>query len=138
MMFCLSPINIFDCTKFLVFFDCSKLLLGGEMVVNNPECQASSFSELQSSPGIILWFRLCSSLTIWLANQPITAPAVSHVMNLMSSICFLLLDCCTISGFQRLLSALIGFQRPFKEQFLVGGGGYRFQELLITVQFDTV
>jgi len=34
------------------------------------------FSELRSSPGNDMWTRLCSTITIRLANQPVTAPVV--------------------------------------------------------------
>src|SRR4030067_3755607 len=35
-----------------------------------------------------LWVQLYSVVAIRLANQPITAPAISHIMNLISSISF--------------------------------------------------
>jgi hypothetical protein len=40
--------------------------------------------------GIGLWVHPYSVVTILLANQPITAPAIGHIMKLISSISFFL------------------------------------------------
>ena len=87
----LPPHEFFRCPRTKIFFNPGKYINYDSPIVLTVyhSIRLQLFSELETSPStssVFLWVHPCSLITTRLANQPTTAPAVSHIINFISSI----------------------------------------------------